>query len=264
MIESIKNYNVYTQGMSKSYQDKLFFLDKINDVTGLVDFGCADGTLIEHIADRLPNVKLVGYDINQDMIQLAMEKDKTCGLYTNDFNEAMRIINTDRSVLNLSSVIHEVYSYSMPYAINEFWNNVFNSGFQYIVIRDFCVSASVNRKADVNDWTKVIQKADVNQVTEYESIWGSIRENRNLVHFLMKYRYVTNWEREVRENYFPITLERLLSKVPTDKYEIIYFEDYVLPFIANKVKEDFGIHLHDSTHVKLLLRSKHNTKKCLL
>jgi hypothetical protein len=207
MSESIINYEVYNRGLDKSFQDKLFFLDKIDEITGLVDFGCADGALIQHMTGGLPDVKLVGYDINQEMIQLARGKDKTGKLFTNDFNEAMCIDDADRSLLNLSSVIHEVYSYSMPYAINEFWNSVFNSGFQYIAIRDFCVSASVNRKADVNDWVRVMQKANVNQVSDYESIWGSITENRNLVHFLMKYRYTANWEREVRENYFPITLK---------------------------------------------------------
>lgn len=256
MIESIKNYDIYTQGMRKSYQDKLFFMDKVKDITGLVDFGCADGSLIEHISVGLPNVKLIGYDINQEMIEIAQGKDLTGRLYTNDFNEARCAINPDRSLLNLSSVIHEVYSYSLPYAVNDFWNNIFNSGFQYIAIRDFCVSSSINRKADINDWMMVLQKANYNQVTDYESIWGSINENRNLVHFLMKYRYVSNWDREVRENYFPITLESLLSKIPTDKYEIVYFHDYVLPFTANKIEEDFGIRLHDNTHVKLLLKSK--------
>ena len=263
MGESIKNYDIYIEGMGKSFQDKLFFMDKIDDITELVDFGCADGTLIEHMSKELPGVSLIGYDISQEMIKLAKGKDKTSGLFTSDFHEALSIINANKSLLNLSSVIHEVYSYSMPYAISEFWNSVFNSGFQYIAIRDFCVSSSVNRKADVNDWVKVIQRANANQVSDYESIWGSITENRNLLHFLMKYRYVSNWEREVRENYFPITMEKLLSKIPTDKYEIIYFEDYVLPFTANKIEEDFGVQLHDSTHVKLLLKRKSGVMKCL-
>lgn len=72
----------------------------------------------------------------------------------------------------------------------------------------------------------------------------------------MKYRYKENWDREVRENYFPITLEQLLSKIPTYKYEIIYFEDYILPFTSNKIKQDFDVDIHDNTHVKLLLQLK--------
>ena len=91
---------------------------------------------------------------------------------------------------------------------------------------------------------------------DFESVWGSVRENRNLVHYLLKYRFLENWDREVRENYFGLSLERLLSKIPMDKYEIVYFEDYILPYTVNKIKEDFDIELHDNTHVKLLLKKR--------
>ena len=153
-------------------------------------------------------------------------------------------------------MIHEVYSYSNINGIDKFWNNVFEYDYKYIAIRDFCVSRSVNRNSDINDYTKVIQNADEKQIIDYESIWGSLRDNRNLIHYLMKYRYTENWDREVRENYFPITLEQLLSKIPTYKYEIIYFEDYILPFTSNKIKQDFDVDIHDNTHVKLLLQLK--------
>lgn len=82
---------------------------------------------------------------------------------------------------------------------------------------------------------------------------GSLKSNRNLIHYLMKYRYKENWNREVRENYFPLSLEGLLSKIPTDQYEIVYFENYILPYTSKKVKEDFGIEIRDNTHIKLLL-----------
>ena len=153
-------------------------------------------------------------------------------------------------------MIHEVYSYSNINGIDKFWNNVFGYDYGYIAIRDFCVSRSVNRQSDINDYTKVIRGADELQIMDYESIWGSLRDNRNLIHYLMKYRYKENWDREVRENYFPITLEQLLSKIPTYKYEIIYFEDYILPFTSSKIKQDFDVDIHDNTHVKLLLRLK--------
>lgn len=255
MAETIQDYHVYTTGMSKSFKDKLFFLDKIEDITGMVDFGCADGALINHISETLDDICLVGYDINPQMVELAKRKG-VIGNFTSDFNEALYLVNPNRSLLNLSSVIHEVYSYSLPHAVDTFWKNVFGSGFQYIAIRDFCISSSVNRKADINDWVKLIQNGEPCQIADYEGIWGSLRDNRNLLHFLLKYRYISNWEREVRENYFSLTLEKLLSKIPTDKYEIVYFQDYILPFTAMKIKEDFNIVIHDNTHIKLLLKKR--------
>jgi ribosomal protein L11 methylase PrmA len=252
---NINSYNIYLERMQKSYQDKLFFLDKINNIDGIIDFGCADGALLEHIHECLPNVSLVGYDIDDTMIDCAKHQHNFAS-FSSDFDDCFEYINADNSVLNLSSVLHEVYSYSSCEEIELFWNRVFEYNFKYIAIRDLCASESMNRPSNMNDVVKVLQKADKEQLRDYESFWGSIRENKNLVHYLMKYRYLENWNREVRENYFPLSLERLLSKIPTDKYEIVYFENYILPFTANKVKEDFGIELHDNTHVKLLLKRK--------
>lgn len=77
-----------------------------------------------------------------------------------------------------------------------------------------------------------------------------------MIHFLMKYRYMRNWDRENNENYFPITLEKLLSMIPTEKYEIVYFQNYVLPFTSDQVKKDFDITIRDNTHIKILLKRK--------
>lgn len=254
-MTGISDYGTYTSGMSKSYQDKLFFLDKVKeDVDSIVDFGCADGTLIDCMSKIMPDTKFVGYDIDSNMVNLA--KSKCDHKFSTDFNECIQHVDPDKSLLNLSSVLHEVYSYSSIGEIDMFWDRVFYNGFNYIAILDLCASESMNRPSNINDVAKVLQKANPVQLADYESIWGSIRENRNLVHFLMKYRYVENWQREVRENYFPLSLERLLSKIPTDMYEIVYFENYTLPFTANVIKEDFDIELHDNTHVKLLLRKK--------
>ena len=59
---------------------------------------------------------------------------------------------------------------------------------------------------------------------------GGLTSNKNFLHYLLTYRYVENWDREVRENYFPHSIEEFLSKIPT-KYEVVYFEHYTLPFL---------------------------------
>lgn len=259
MEEIIRNYDSYTSGMGKSSADKLFWMSKIEKINTVVDFGCADGTLIREMNSEMPDLQYIGYDNNEAMISLAgirTPHELENIQYVSDLKESLKENNPNKTLLNLSSVIHEVYSYSNIDEIDKFWNNVFGYDYGYIAIRDFCVSRSVNRQSDINDYTKVIRGADELQIMDYESIWGSLRDNRNLIHYLMKYRYKENWDREVRENYFPITLEQLLSKIPTYKYEIIYFEDYILPFTSNRIKQDFDVDIHDNTHVKLLLRLK--------
>ena len=254
----INNYDVYNKRMDKSFQDKMFFLDKIKDnVEAIVDFGCADGALIHHLSE-LTNIKLVGYDSDYNMIDIAKSKtNKDNCLFKEDFGEIIEEeIIPQESLLNISSVIHEVYSYLDSKDIEIFWDMVFDSNFKYISIRDLCASESINRPSNINDYTKLIQRAKTSFLSDFESVWGSVRENRNLVHYLLKYRFLENWDREVRENYFGLSLERLLSKIPIDKYEIVYFENYILPYTASKIKEDFDIELHDNTHVKLLLKKR--------
>lgn len=90
-------------------------------------------------------------------------------------------------------------------------------------------------------------------LAEFQSIWGNISNNKNLVHFLMKYKWVENWAREVRENYFPITIEEFLSKVPNN-YVIDYFYEFIMPQTQQGILKDFNILLKDTTHFKCILR----------
>ncbi len=253
---NISNYSSYISGMNKSYLDKLFFLDKIENVDAILDFGCAQGDMLKHIHDIDPELDLYGYDNNFEMISKANYYHSDIAIFGEDFDVLCKKLDTHTTLLNLSSVIHEVYSYSKLSEIKDFWERVFNSGFQYIAIRDLCLSKTADRETDMNDYVKAVIKSTPTSLRDFESIWGKVRNNKQLIHYLMKYRYVDNWQREVRENYFPITIEELLSKIPVDEYEIIYFEDYVLPYTYQKVKEDFNIEIKDNTHIKILLRKR--------
>lgn len=252
--ENIQNYSVYNEGMKKSLLDKIFFMDKI-DAEVIVDFGCADGTLIHFLHSLFPEYKYIGYDTDEEMLNQAREKfDEKDSVYffSNwDEIEAVPIINKNAAII-LSSVIHEVYAYGTRTDVDLVWERVFNSRFKYIIIRDMMPSISIDKKSEMNDVKNVLRKGDPGQLREFEQIWGSIEQNKNLVHYLLKYRYLDNWNREVRENYFPLTREELLRTI-TDKYDITFHEHFVLPFLKKKVKEDFGIILKDNTHLKLIL-----------
>ena len=90
------------------------------------------------------------------------------------------------------------------------------------------------------------------QVEDFERVAGPITDNKNLVHFLLKYRYLVNWNREVNENYFPVDIETFLRKFR--KEDIIYLERFRVPFLDECIAEDFGISLTDYTHVKLIVK----------
>lgn len=112
-----------------------------------------------------------------------------------------------------------------------------------------------------NDITSLVFENNSNynnkQLKEFENRWGKIDNNKSLIHYLLKYRYNTNWNREVRENYLPITKEEFFNIIPSS-YEIVYYHHYTLPFTKDKIQEDFGIELKDNTHIKILLKLKEN------
>ena len=85
--------------------------------------------------------------------------------------------------------------------------------------------------------------------------WGSMNENKNFIHYLLKYRWTINWEREVNENYFPIYLEDFL-KAFNQKYNISYLERFRVPFLEKCWKEDFDIEIKDYTHIKSVFELK--------
>lgn len=247
----IKDYNAYTTRMDLSMIDKLFFLDKIQPDL-IVDFGCANGTLMNTIHATDPKVRLVGYDLDARKYKYGTQN---CSIFDDWGTIQNRIASSERPALILNSVIHEVFHYGSKADIDIFWKRVLESGFHYIVIRDMVPSRSVDRVSCINDVKKLYHKfLGTKALTDFERIWGSIENNRNLVHFLLKYRYLEpNWEREVRENYIPIAREDLLSKIPMG-YDVIFHEHYVLPYILQTVRDEVGIELKDPTHLKLILR----------
>ena len=260
MKDDIDNYTTYNKRMSASLIDKVFFVDKIPaDVAVIVDYGCADGTLIAFIRTFFPDAVLIGYDQDPTMTELARlrEGNQNSEFYSS-WDKVQSRINSiqGKKVVVASSIIHEVYSYGTHEDSLKFWNHLYSlkSGFDYICIRDMMVSMAVDRPSDINDVVKVLRKYHrTKALLDFQANWGSIESNKNLVHFLLKYRYMEpNWEREVKENYLPLYREDFLAMIP-DEYGILFHEHYALPYLKQAVKADMGVILKDPTHIKIIL-----------
>ena len=262
-MEPIKSPSRYNNGMRKSLIDKMFFVDKIPSDFTMFDFGCADGTLIQFMEALFGDQNhYVGYDIDKMMIQAAWDQ---CGMseqhdFSSTYHEAihhsLRKWPSETMVLNLSSVIHEIYSYSSYEEVERFWSEqVFDGSYTHIVIRDMVPCCTVNRQTYPNDVRKVYKSANPDLLQSFQSHWGSVENLKNLMHFLLKYRYVENWNREVRENYLPLSLEDLYQLIPSN-YDIIYQEHYCLPFLHERIQKDFGIEFSEPTHLKMILQKR--------
>lgn len=253
---NIKDINHYNTEMTKSIIDKAFFLDKV-DAEIFVDFGCGDGSLIAFIEKIMPNAVCIGYDISDDELEIA-KGNTDCKLFS-DFKKLIAHLDTirgDRRVAVIcNSLIHEVYAYGDDQAVTKFWNQIYKNQFDYVVIRDMCVSENVNRQSDPVSVAKVRQRFDRRRLREFEAEWGVINGNWSLIHFLLKYRYEINWEREVKENYLPLVYEELLGLIPLD-YDPMFVDHYILPFVRRQAMIDLGIDIVDNTHIKLILERR--------
>jgi hypothetical protein len=259
----IKDLDIYTSRMAKSMIDKIYFMDKV-DATVFVDYGCADASLILTLARLFPDFTFIGYDISSEMIASAKKNCasvKANTFFTTKWEEAVAYAKSkskgkakDRCLI-ISSVIHEVYSYSDEAGINEFWSRVWSDDFGHVAIRDMMVSETTSRPSDPLIVARIKQLDKPYKIKDWESQWGSLNENWSLVHYLLTYKYEENWEREYRENYLPISLERFMKMIPR-KYVPEYIEHFTLPYLRQVVLTDFGIQLQDRTHLKIILKKE--------
>lgn len=277
---NFNNLTFYNEQMRKSMEDKLFFLKLLpaEDNYVFVDFGCADGTMLNILSDMLEHNRnkysYIGYDISDTMINLAKanfhgDADTDIHYFT-DWEDVEKQLKTyithttyyeqKKYVLILSSVIHEVYSYSDMKQILEFWYHVTNTNFDYIVVRDMCPTTDIDRPTDefmLHTLNNMIRDREPYNtlINDFEAIHGSIENNKNFIHFLLKYRYQINWEREVKENYFPIYVEDLLTAITgEEKYRIMYIKRFIVPFIKKQIYNDFRVDVRDFTHIKAIFK----------
>ncbi len=256
MIQNeIQNLNGYLARMQKSVLDKLFFLDKVFEpFDNIVDFGCANGDLFKAIYALFGDeYRYYGYDISPEMVRAA-KSNVPFATVVADWDSLN--VPFEKSLLNISSVVHEVYSYCPPEEIAQFWNRVFHSGFRYVCIRDMAVSETTLAAADEKEIALVrAEKRYAAHLKDYEAVWGPLQSRKDLVHYLLKYKYTENWEREVNENYLGLSAEGLMKLIP-EEYEVTWCDRFTLPYIAWQIRNDFGMELNLPTHVKLILKKR--------
>lgn len=252
-MEKIKNIEKYNSGMAKSIKDKLWFTQfleqsQFNNAI-IVDYGCGNGTLIRELEHIFPcRFSYYGVDNNEEMLKLAYNNRTKSGIgvFTEYCKNVPQIITDRPKILILSSVLHEILSYGN-------WNSLEEiRSFQpdYIFIRDMYVDESIYRRPSKKDLNKISKHP---QFTEYFKYHQDFDDQLQILDFLLKYRYIENWDREVKEDYTSLRHYDIINDLFRN-YNIIYKKQYILPFLKNKVMEDFGINLVDNTHINLILK----------
>ena len=254
----ITNLDTYNARMASSIEDKMWFWDKVKYTTNtIVDYGCADASLLLHINEEHPYQTLIGYDASDDMLARAKEKTKDTPIC---FVESIFEPDMKDTCLVLSSVVHEIYSYQSEEDADFELGMIFDLGAKYIAIRDMGIrDICRNIETPIDILKSIYARDDVAKIASFEKRQGRISNWANCIHYLLKAPYDENWAREVEENYVPFTMNEVLAQYNVDspvKYDVVYFEAYTLPYVRERIIRDYNISLYAPTHYKLLLERR--------
>lgn len=258
-MPEIENYDVYNDRMRRSMWDKAFFMDKVPGTELIVDYGCADGSLIRFLHSLFPAMRFIGFDIDPEMVAAAnREKSGNMWFFADPEEMQQKIaelgIERRRIAVNFSSVLHEIFHYDCDRSMITRLIGQIAPG--YLVVRDMMYHSG-------NDAARVPQAAEQlrrvlpkRQVADFERRWGPVELRRNLAHLILKYKYTENWERECEENYFSYTMDDLLALLdPDGACAPILLNRYILPWCRYDAQNRLGLELGSefTTHFSLIL-----------
>ena len=252
MEQLINNIKTYNEKLYNGMFDKIWFLDKIeNNITTIVDFGCADGTLGNIINSIFPEkFRCIGIDSNADMRKLATDN----GIEVYKSLKDLPDIDYNNTVLILNSVIHEIFTYAPFLSAYELFQSISDLKFKQIAIRDMCL----NDLDTLPNYTKEIM--DSKFATKYNDfiennpakIYTDVADYRvSALEFLLKYQYEDNWEREKTEVYL-WQWHKIIYDIFSD-YSIDFDSTFRIPYQVKQIRKNFNIQLNYNTHRKMLL-----------
>lgn len=287
--EPIKDLNRYNDRMRQSMEDKMFFMDYAK-TDYYLDIGCADGSLGVEIMRRNPNAKYFGLDDNDEMRELA--KKKLPDAVISDSLEYLlkQLPDNANAVVIFSSVLHEIIGASITKDFLEFAKMLrqYKHKLAFISVRDMYNGTRPEDRTHLKEVADKILASNAytpEQFLSFNKAYGPMdRSLMNCYHFLLKYRYKENWDREILENYFSLNVRTFLRAIMAPDYfaaglsagfektisregyheyrnsyaydptYILHLERYILPYIKSCVKRDFNIDLKYPTHIKLVVR----------
>jgi SAM-dependent methyltransferase len=243
----------YLSRMSNSLGDKLR-IGEFLAVSGetVLDVGCADGAVKKALASSMPGNRFKGIDIDASFIAFAKTDPVPNAVFRCCFLRDLLLTEERFSTVTFMSVLHEFFSYgsgvtSVVKALADARELLSDGG--RIIIRDMALPKPKSGLSPVV--RKVKDKSNyAQQLKDFEVHFGELSSD-NVNHFLLKYFYTNNWERECPENYTPVGFEEYHDIFKVLRMKVQHSECYVLPFLKDKWAQDFQL----STEESVLLHS---------
>lgn len=270
-MHAVANHNVYVNRMSKSIEDKTdYILQYGKDVTLFVDFGCADGALIEYLAlhpDINSAALFLGYDEDKEMILDAKSNHQLSNIsLSSNWEYVLRAIDYHKRMKQgkiaviFSSVVHEILNYKGEVSFMDIIRDL-GSNVDYIFIRDMFDANTYSYRVPLEFLNKVFAEPELEDMwVDYVQKKSDSFQFRTFIHyeefldFLLKIDYKDNWDREVNEWYLGFNPDLVHYLTRDEKYYTAFQQIYTLPFFKEKIQKRFGFDLRVPTHIKLVLR----------
>ncbi len=247
------HYDTYNQRMAAGMEDKLFFVDCL-EADVVVDYGCADGTLLHHLQDLRPDLHLVGFDASELELHRARSRVPGARLF-HEWSKLLTHLHEahrgKRIALIASSVIHEIYSYGGQEEGDAFWSTLERGPFTDFILRDMAIGERDMTVVDETFGRALREGPCAKLVADYEAIWGSVDNRLDAAHFMLKYRYTDNWDHELNERYFYMSQEKILARLRRH-FAIDYSCSEALPYLQGKAMDELGVRFPCPTHLKII------------
>ena len=269
-MDEIYNMDIYLKRMAATLSDKCWWVESMPpEIDTVVDYGCAQGDLGVFLEKNNPGrFYYIGIDNSPAMLAL-IERNRAryFGESRAAFYESISGIadrcDTSRSVLVLNSVMHEVFSYLTEAEQEALLADMFGAGFRYIAIRDMHMPRLERTPYDVREALGAIgRSASASMWEDYCAYLDGARRQRGerwdsvalrVAEFLLKYKYVDNWDREKKETYYWDWLEMTERFWKKAGYRVAFDLTFHIPFLRNQIRNDFGFDFPVDTHRKVLL-----------
>ena len=170
-MEDIRDIHIYNQRMTAGIEDKLFFIPymkQFNQPIIFVDFGCADGEIINYLLTTFPNLTAIGIDSNPEMRKRFLHKNREyvgsrVFMYPSlkEFGRSLKGLNLQDTIkiLHLCSVMHEVHHYLTQEELEEFYKDLLDIPFDYIFMRDMYCPYTKELLVSYDNYQKIIEYA---------------------------------------------------------------------------------------------------------
>lgn len=249
-MRNIKNLDVYLERMAKPLAEKLKIVKYLPEgAENVLDVGCADGAITLEMSSLLPEIKFLGIDLNEDFIGMASKKAvqvpnvKFEKIYLRELLAKPKRFDA----VIFCSVLHEFYTYgegisSVLKALADAHELLRPGG--VIIVRDMVLS-EYTKKANLR-FEQILEKIRSKKewqssIKDFENCFGKLNNIYRINHFLLKYWYRENWNRECKENYVPVTFEEYEKIFSLLGMTFQYKDTYLIPYLKEKWQKDFGL-----------------------